>query len=42
MQDDTASSNAEFFKQFHGHEPGAWIARERTAIVTVLLDDKVS
>ena len=35
MQDHATTGNVEFFQQFHGHEPGAWIGRERIAIVTV-------
>jgi len=43
MQDHTTTGNTEFFQHYHGYEPGAWIGRERAAIVTVfLLDDKVS
>jgi len=35
MQDHTTTGNAEFLQQFHSHEPGAWIGRERAARVTV-------
>ena len=35
MQDRTTTGNAEFLQRFHGYEPGAWIGRERAAIVTI-------
>jgi len=34
MQDHTTIGNAELLQQSHGYEHGAWIGRERAAIVT--------